>query len=55
MAVGLLPITGEQLPLVSRGGSSLVAYCIAIGVLQSVASHNVKKEKEVKDEIVENE
>lgn len=55
VAVGLLPITGEQLPLVSRGGSSLVAYCIAIGVLQSVASHNVKKEKEVKDEIVENE
>ena len=31
MNLGLLPITGLPLPLVSYGGSSLVAHCVAMG------------------------
>jgi cell division protein FtsW (lipid II flippase) len=36
MMVGLLPITGLSLPLVSYGGSSLVANCLAIGLLVNI-------------------
>lgn len=36
MSIGLLPITGVTLPLVSYGGSSLVATAIALGLLVSV-------------------
>ena len=34
--VGLLPVTGTPLPFVSYGGSSLLAFLIAIGLVQSV-------------------
>ena len=37
MALGLMPITGEPLPFVSAGGSSLVTTLFASGLLVSVA------------------
>jgi rod shape determining protein RodA len=37
MTVGLVPITGITLPLVSYGGSSMVATGLAIGLVVSVA------------------
>lgn len=37
MTVGLMPITGLTLPLVSYGGSSLVTLCIALGLLMNIA------------------
>jgi cell division protein FtsW (lipid II flippase) len=36
MTVGLMPITGMTLPLVSYGGSSLLATCLALGLLMNV-------------------
>jgi rod shape determining protein RodA len=36
-AMRLLPLTGVTLPLVSYGGSSLLAKCLMLGVLQSIA------------------
>ena len=36
MTVGLLPITGLSLPLVSYGGSGLVAHCLVIGLLVNI-------------------
>ena len=38
MLVGLLPITGLPLPLVSYGGSGLIAGAIGLGLVMSVAS-----------------
>ena len=38
MLVGLLPITGLSLPLVSYGGSGLVAQALGLGLLSSIAA-----------------
>ena len=38
MTIGLLPITGLPLPLMSYGGSSLLGTCISIGILQSISA-----------------
>jgi cell division protein FtsW (lipid II flippase) len=38
MLAGLLPITGLPLPLVSYGGSGLIAAAIGLGLVMSVAS-----------------
>jgi len=35
--VGLFPVTGQTLPLISKGGTSIVFTCIAIGIILSVS------------------
>ena len=37
MTVGLVPVTGITLPLLSYGGSSLLFTCVALGLLMNVA------------------
>ncbi|MFW2383729.1 MAG: FtsW/RodA/SpoVE family cell cycle protein [Acidimicrobiales bacterium] len=39
MTIGVLPITGIPLPLVSYGGSSLLTTLLGLGIVQSVARH----------------
>ncbi len=39
MSVGLLPITGLPLPLVSYGGSGLIGQAVTLGLLLNVAIH----------------
>ncbi len=39
MNIGILPIIGISLPLVSYGGSSLISTFIALGILQSIKIH----------------
>ena len=36
MTVGLLPVVGLSLPLISYGGSGLLAHCVALGMLMRV-------------------
>ena len=49
VAVELLPVTGQTLPLISSGGSSVWMTCIAIGIILSVT----RKEEEVAAELEE--
>jgi len=42
VSVGLAPVTGQPLPLISRGGTSTIMNCIYIGVILSV-SRSAKK------------
>ena len=49
VAVELLPVTGQTLPLISSGGSSVWMTCIAIGIILSVT----KKEAEIAQEEAE--
>ena len=37
VAVGLFPVTGQPLPLVSRGGSSIMVNCAYIGMMLSIS------------------
>ncbi len=39
MNLGLLPVIGISLPLVSYGGSGLIAACIGLGIVQSIKTH----------------
>jgi len=39
MTIGVLPVTGLPLPFLSYGGSSLLANCIAIGLLMHIYTH----------------
>jgi rod shape determining protein RodA len=38
MTLGVMPVTGITLPLMSYGGSSVLATFLAIGILQSIHS-----------------
>ncbi len=48
VAVNLFPVTGQPLPLVSMGGTSIWFTCLAIGIILSVSRENEKPEKEIK-------
>jgi len=37
--VGLFPVTGQTLPLISKGGTSIIFTCIAIGIILSVSKN----------------
>ena len=39
MVIGLLPVVGMPMPLISQGGSSLISFYIAFGIIISMASH----------------
>lgn len=49
VAVGLGPVTGQPLPLISKGGSSGIITCIYIGIILSVS----RSAKKIKPEVAE--
>ena len=52
VAVGLFPVTGQPLPLVSTGGTSIWMTCFAIGIVLSVSARDeVQDEKNIKKEL----
>ena len=57
VAVGLIPVTGQTLPLISRGGTSTLITCIYFGVILSVSRFDnpkgIKREEEIEEEMEE--
>ena len=46
VAVGLFPVTGQPLPLISKGGTSTLINCAYIGMMLSVSRYVVDKEEQ---------
>ena len=44
VAVNLFPVTGQTLPMVSMGGTSIWFTCLAVGIILSVSAGAEKKE-----------
>jgi cell division protein FtsW len=51
VVVNLLPVTGQPLPMISMGGSSLLFTCVALGIIQSV-SRGIKNQQEAAEKLV---
>lgn len=45
VAVELLPVTGQTLPLISAGGSSIWMTCSALGIILSISQLNIDRSK----------
>jgi len=45
MVVGIIPVVGMPLPFISKGGSSLLSFYIAFGIIISMASHKKLMQK----------
>lgn len=52
VAVGLAPVTGQPLPLVSKGGTSTIINCVYIGAILSVSRSAKKKPDADNDEVM---
>lgn len=51
VAVGLFPVTGQPLPLISKGGTSTLINCAYIGMILSVSRYvNAQEEQRKKEE-----
>ena len=50
VAVDLIPVTGQPLPLVSRGGTSTVISCAYIGIILSVSRFGANMGNEEEEE-----
>ena len=51
VSVGVVPVTGQPLPWVSMGGTSMLFTAIAFGAIISVSAHN-NKQKNAEDNLV---
>lgn len=52
VAVGLVPVTGQPLPLISRGGTSTIMNCVYIGIILSVSYTAKKKDDDDKKKVL---
>jgi cell division protein FtsW len=57
VSVGLMPVTGQPLPLISKGGSSILITCVFIGIILSVSRfenpRGVLQEEKIEEEFEE--
>lgn len=49
VAVGVFPVTGQPLPLISKGGTSILINCVYLGVILSV-SRSAKQKSQTEDD-----
>ena len=50
VAVGIFPVTGQPLPLVSMGGTSTLFTCVAMGAILAVSRNNMEEAQRLKEE-----
>ena len=50
VAVELIPVTGQNLPLISSGGTSILTTCLALGCILSVSAQKRKDGKMENDQ-----
>lgn len=50
VAVGLFPVTGQTLPMISRGGTSTLITCVYFGMILSVSTYAEKEKAKSKAE-----
>lgn len=51
VAVGIMPVTGQPLPLISKGGTSTLVNCAYIGIILGVSRHiNELKKKQLQED-----
>ena len=46
VSVGLMPVTGQPLPLISMGGSSVFFTCVAMGMILGVSRESEREQQE---------
>jgi len=46
VCTGVFPVTGQNMPFLAMGGSALIMACVSIGIIQSFAFQQYKKNKE---------
>ena len=49
VAVGIAPVTGQPLPLISKGGTSTIINCAYIGVILSVSRSAIKRQAKIEE------
>lgn len=54
VASSLIPVTGQPLPLISRGGTSILITCIYFGIIFGI-TRQMKEEQEYVPEVIEDE
>lgn len=47
VSVGLMPVTGQPLPLISMGGSSVFFTCVAMGMILGVSRESEREQQEL--------
>ena len=57
VSVGLMPVTGQPLPLISKGGSSILITCVFFGIILSVSRfenpRGIRQEEIIEEEFKE--
>ena len=51
MVMGLAPVVGIPLPLVSYGGSAMLTVMICLGILMSIDRHNRRERRAALDRL----
>ena len=49
VCVGLFPVTGQTLPLLSKGGTSTLIVCLQLGMVLSVSNMIQQEQRELTD------
>ena len=50
VATSLIPVTGQPLPLISRGGTSILITCIYFGIILGI-TRQIKEEAPYQEEV----